>query len=238
MALIKALLSHLVFQRSFSRAAIEWKSTRPLPRAPLKYRFHHEDNDQLSHPLPACCTKRETAEMAAPARTSGVIASQTPLCPPSAAGASALAELLSVAEMVARPVPARGCPWVERQTVASIVTSLRGEADEVCEELNLIAAESEAAAVGEGAMHQREEACGAAKTFSRTKELQSEIGDVLFNALLMVLVAERDMGVSVAGCFSDIRDKIIRRCPHVFGDEVAATPGEASALWKAAKDRE
>jgi len=129
-------------------------------------------------------------------------------------------------------------------TCIHIVKALRSEADEVCQELDLIAKarEGEAADVcddsGKSAALLPPNEEGQPPSRPRVKELQSEIGDVLFNALLLALVAERDLGISAACCFAGIRDKIIRRCPHVFGDETAVTVDDASALWMAAKAAE
>lgn len=57
--------------------------------------------------------------------------------------------------------------------------------------------------------------------FGSRDNLEAKSGDVLFAALLMVGLLERDYGISLANAMRHVTDKIIRRCPHVFPDDTA-----------------
>jgi MazG family protein len=66
-------------------------------------------------------------------------------------------------------------------------------------------------------------------------ELREELGDVLYQVVLHAGLAETfDLEDVAAGA----RDKMIRRHPHVFGDERADTVAEVVRVWRAAKAAE
>ena len=74
--------------------------------------------------------------------------------------------------------------------------------------------------------------------------LVSELGDLLFNTILLVKVCERDNigGVTLAGCAAFASAKIQRRAPFVFTVEGSQThtlsAEEASLMWKTVKEQE
>lgn len=74
--------------------------------------------------------------------------------------------------------------------------------------------------------------------------LVSELGDLLFNTILLVKVCERDEigGVTLAGCAAFAAAKVQRRAPFVFVEGGSQTSklsaDQASSLWKAVKEQE
>ena len=63
-------------------------------------------------------------------------------------------------------------------------------------------------------------------------DLREELGDVLYQVVLHAgLAATFDLEDVAAG----VRDKMVRRHPHVFGDERADTVAEVERVWRAAK---
>lgn len=63
------------------------------------------------------------------------------------------------------------------------------------------------------------------------RKLVDELGDVLFQVyFLSLLLEERDAG-DLAGVAEHVRDKLIRRHPHVFGEVNADTAGQVRANW-------
>uniref|UniRef100_A0A7S0ZCG5 NTP pyrophosphohydrolase MazG-like domain-containing protein n=1 Tax=Timspurckia oligopyrenoides TaxID=708627 RepID=A0A7S0ZCG5_9RHOD len=68
--------------------------------------------------------------------------------------------------------------------------------------------------------------------------LQTELGDLIFNALLLSAVVERDCGVDPAAAIAAVREKVRRRSPHVFGGEIATSRKEAEAFWQREKGKE
>ena len=68
--------------------------------------------------------------------------------------------------------------------------------------------------------------------------IEEEIGDLLFTILLIGKVSEKEGKINFKNSIKRINQKIITRSPHVFGDEIANTPEEASAIWNKIKYQE
>ena len=71
-------------------------------------------------------------------------------------------------------------------------------------------------------------------------DMREELGDLLWQVLFHAEIASRDADApfdidDVAG---DLADKMVRRHPHVFAGETAATPEEVLVHWNAAKAAE
>jgi MazG family protein len=97
----------------------------------------------------------------------------------------------------------RECPWDREQDERSIVPHTVEEAYEL----------ADAAAAGDDA------------------KLVDELGDVLFQVhFLALLLSERGAG-DLATVAEQMTAKLIRRHPHVFGEEVAADSGAVLANW-------
>jgi NTP pyrophosphatase (non-canonical NTP hydrolase) len=104
----------------------------------------------------------------------------------------------------------RDCPWDRDQDERSIVPHTVEEAEEV----------ADAARKGDD------------------EGLTEEVGDLLFQVVFLCLLLE-ERGVADLGTVSEkLTAKLIRRHPHVFGDEQASTAEEAKAIWKRMKQAE
>jgi NTP pyrophosphatase (non-canonical NTP hydrolase) len=69
--------------------------------------------------------------------------------------------------------------------------------------------------------------------------LADELGDVLFDALMLIEVTQRTVPqVSLEACAASANRKLRRRCPYIFGGATASTIEEAEAAWQAAKRAE
>jgi XTP/dITP diphosphohydrolase/tetrapyrrole methylase family protein/MazG family protein/ATP diphosphatase len=97
----------------------------------------------------------------------------------------------------------RDCPWDREQDERSIVPHTVEEAYEL----------ADAAQRGDDA------------------KLLDELGDVLFQVHFLALLLEERGAGSLADVAEHVRQKLIRRHPHVFGDVEAATAGEVLANW-------
>ncbi|HEX3375543.1 MAG TPA: nucleoside triphosphate pyrophosphohydrolase [Candidatus Acidoferrales bacterium] len=103
-----------------------------------------------------------------------------------------------------------GCPWDREQTHASLRTYLIEESYEV-----LDAIESESPV-----------------------ELAEELGDLLLQVLFHADMAREADTFNLADVITGIRDKMIRRHPHVFGNVIAKTSGEVLKNWAQIKAKE
>ncbi len=105
----------------------------------------------------------------------------------------------------------KGCPWDRKQTLKDLKIYLTEEVYELCE------------AVDSG----------------NENHIAEEAGDVLLN-LLMIANVLKEKGLSDIYRIADsLREKIINRHPHVFGDKNAVTPEEALKNWHhSKKDKE
>ena len=123
--------------------------------------------------------------------------------------AEAVTELI---ELMARlRHPERGCPWDREQTFRSIAPYTIEEAYEVAE------------AVEHG----------------EPERLRGELGDLLFQVVFHARLAEEQGWFDFAGVARGIREKLIRRHPHVFaGEGAGADRGELSRMWEEQKARE
>ena len=68
-------------------------------------------------------------------------------------------------------------------------------------------------------------------------ELREELGDLLWQVLFHAEIASRDVQepFDIADVADGLTNKMVRRHPHVFGDDVAETPEQVLVLWNAAK---
>ncbi len=71
-------------------------------------------------------------------------------------------------------------------------------------------------------------------------EIMEELGDVLWQVAFHSEIAARTAGedFDIEDVAERVTAKMVRRHPHVFGDEVARTPEEVLRLWSAAKAAE
>ena len=71
------------------------------------------------------------------------------------------------------------------------------------------------------------------------KNLQEELGDVLLQVVMNSEIAKEQGLFDLSDVVQTLCEKLIRRHPHVFGDEKRpTTPEESLALWKKVKQIE
>jgi uncharacterized protein YabN with tetrapyrrole methylase and pyrophosphatase domain len=96
-----------------------------------------------------------------------------------------------------------GCPWDREQTHLTLRTYLIEEAYEVLD------------AIEKGA----------------PEEMAEELGDLLLQVLFHADLARESGSFDLADVITGLRDKMIRRHPHVFGTVKAETPAEVLKNW-------
>ncbi len=103
-----------------------------------------------------------------------------------------------------------GCPWDREQTHRSIVDGLLDEAYEFLEALD---------ECDDGMMRE-------------------ELGDILLQVVFHAQIASEEKRFTAEDVAKEISDKLIRRHPHVFGDDVVSGSGEVVRNWEAIKKTE
>jgi MazG family protein len=116
------------------------------------------------------------------------------------------------------------CPWDAEQTHQSILPNLVEEAYELYDALE---------AVGEGVPGE-----GVEPDWGAYADVEEELGDVLLQVLFHTTMGEEIGGVSLEGVVSELRLKLIRRHPHVFGDVEAGTAQDTLERWEKIKIEE
>ncbi len=113
-------------------------------------------------------------------------------------------------EIVARLRGPGGCPWDRKQTPESLRKYLVEEAYEAYE------------AIEKGAV----------------EEIREELGDLLFLILMIAYIYQEKGRFSIEEMLELCAEKMIRRHPHVFGEERAASAEEVLARWQKIKESE
>lgn len=112
--------------------------------------------------------------------------------------------------MAALRTPGTGCPWDVEQTFSTIVPYTIEEAYEVAD------------AVQRGDLD----------------NLREELGDLLLQVVFHARMAEEAGEFAFGDVVEAITTKMIRRHPHVFGDEAARGAGMAKGMWEKIKAEE
>lgn len=113
-------------------------------------------------------------------------------------------------ELIARLRAPGGCPWDREQTHESVKPMTIEEAYEVAH-----------------AIDEKDDT-----------ELAGELGDLLLQVVFHTSIAEERGAFRLRQVIERVADKMVRRHPHVFGDEAAADSGEVLRNWEAIKARE
>lgn len=124
--------------------------------------------------------------------------------------AMAGAKFETLIELMARLRAPGGCPWDREQTIRTLRPYLIEEAYET-----LDAIEREA-----------------------WQELPDELGDLLLQIVFQAQIASEDGLFDISNVIDAISQKLIRRHPHVFGDETAKTSGRVLERWEQIKAEE
>jgi MazG family protein len=104
----------------------------------------------------------------------------------------------------------RDCPWDREQTHESVKHLLIEEAYEVVEAIDT----------------------------QDWDGLAEELGDVFLHVLFHSVIAEEEGRFTLADVIAAETDKLVRRHPHVFGDQSTDDPDEVAASWEEIKQQE
>lgn len=102
------------------------------------------------------------------------------------------------------------CAWIKNQSSIDIISSITEETSEVKDALEK----------------------------NDVNNLEEEIGDLLFTVILLGKISENKYNISFEKSIERVTDKIIKRSPHVFGDQIALTSEEAANIWNSIKYNE
>jgi ATP diphosphatase len=119
-----------------------------------------------------------------------------------------IARLIEI--MAALRDPQTGCPWDIEQDFASIAPYTIEEAYEVADAI------------------QRDD----------RDDLRDELGDLLLQVVYHARMAEEEGAFDFGDVVHAVTKKMIRRHPHVFGDEAARGAGMAKGMWERIKAEE
>jgi len=115
-----------------------------------------------------------------------------------------------IAIMAALRTPGTGCPWDLEQDFHSIAPYTLEEAFEVAEAIEA----------------------------GDKSALCEELGDLLLQVVYHARMAEEEGAFAFADVIEAITTKMVRRHPHVFGDEKARSAGIAKGFWEEMKAKE
>ena len=118
--------------------------------------------------------------------------------------------LAELVEVVERLRGPGGCPWDREQTHASLRSTLLEEAYEVLETID------------EGSM----------------PRLKEELGDLLLQVVMQATIARDGAAFDLGDVAQVVREKLVRRHPHVFGTVAVSGAEEVVRNWEALKARE
>ena len=68
--------------------------------------------------------------------------------------------------------------------------------------------------------------------------LNEEVGDVFYDSLFLVMLAEKENGAKRDDTIRRVREKIQRRSPWLFGDMKVDSKEEALRIWNEIKQKE
>jgi len=112
--------------------------------------------------------------------------------------------------MAALRTPQTGCPWDLEQNFATIAPYTLEEAYEVADAI----------------------------ARDDLTDLREELGDLLLQVVFHARMAQEQHAFDFGDVVQAITEKLIRRHPHVFGDEGSRTPEAVAGLWERIKAEE
>ncbi len=113
-------------------------------------------------------------------------------------------------DIIAQLRSEHGCPWDRAQTHESMISCLRDECEEVVEAIGL----------------------------GDDENLCEELGDVLLQVLLHAQIAKEEGRFTMEDVVNGLAEKMVRRHPHVFGDEEYGSLEENKKRWEEIKQAE
>jgi len=123
---------------------------------------------------------------------------------------SASESLTQLTQIVAQLRGPNGCPWDKAQSVGSINKHILEEAQEWVDAINS----------------------------DEDDAIIEEAGDVFLHVIMIAQMASEDGRFNLDDIIQRLIEKLIRRHPHVFGDEVAESEADVKRIWEAAKAKE
>ncbi|HUX03474.1 MAG TPA: MazG nucleotide pyrophosphohydrolase domain-containing protein [Acidimicrobiales bacterium] len=114
------------------------------------------------------------------------------------------------------------CPWDRDQTHESLTRHLLEEAYEALDALEaMVRAQTSGVGFDEASRH-----------------VEEELGDLLFQVIFHAQLGEEEDLFNFATIADGVRDKLIGRHPHVFGDVEVADADEVASRWEVLKQAE
>ncbi len=107
-----------------------------------------------------------------------------------------------------------GCPWDREQTHMSLKAPCIEEAAEVIAGINIY------------------------DQTGNAENLKEELGDLLLQVMMHARIAEEEGLFSIEDVINGITEKMIRRHPHVFGNEAVSGSEEVLKNWEEIKKKE
>jgi len=117
-------------------------------------------------------------------------------------------------DIVARLRGEGGCPWDREQTHSSLKPGCIEEASEVICGIDIL------------------------EETGNADNLVEELGDLMLQIVLQAQIGKEEGLFDMDDILKGISDKMIRRHPHVFGDETADTSEEVLVNWAKIKEGE
>lgn len=102
-----------------------------------------------------------------------------------------------------------GCPWDKKQTLHSLKEYLLEETYETLEVME-----------------------------KGGEELKGELGDLLLNIVFQAQICEEKKEFNIDGVIEKLYDKLVRRHPHVFGENLCKTDKDVEKQWQDIKKEE
>ncbi len=103
-----------------------------------------------------------------------------------------------------------GCPWDKEQTLTSLQPYLLEEVHELIEAIDL----------------------------KDPQKMKEELGDVLYTAIFVASLGEKEGFFTLDESIQSITEKLIRRHPHIFGDVKVEGSEEVMRNWEEIKRQE
>jgi tetrapyrrole methylase family protein/MazG family protein len=114
------------------------------------------------------------------------------------------------------------CPWDQEQTHASLTRHLLEEAYEAIDALEAFGRSS-----AEGELSD-----------AQIDHVEEELGDLLFQIVFHAELGDEEGNFNFATIADGVRDKLIGRHPHVFGDVTMSSADEVASRWEDLKREE
>ena len=116
--------------------------------------------------------------------------------------------------IIARLRAPDGCPWDREQTHSSLKAACIEEAAEVVCGINIL------------------------EDTGNSDNLKEELGDLLLQVVMHAQIAEEEGLFTMDDVIQGISEKMIRRHPHVFGEETVSGSEEVLDKWNDIKKKE